>query len=233
MSTLRDDRGFTLMELMVASVVTVIVLGSAVAMTSQIQNGYRRQMEDSAGEQEGRYALDWIGRYIRGAANNPTSVGITECPAVGTTVRAVQYDPNGDGFHNDIRLMTDANPPDGLFGGSAASGGCIQGNEDVTISLGNEADGNANTITFLDNNTGGAVSTRTDTVIDNLQFSFRSSTGAPIVPTPWVSALNPGNAGSVVYIEARITIRTRTIDAASGEPVTRQLSQEFKIRSRG
>ena len=42
-------------------------------MTSQIQKGYRRQLEDSAAEQEARYALDWIGRYIRAAANNPTA----------------------------------------------------------------------------------------------------------------------------------------------------------------
>jgi prepilin-type N-terminal cleavage/methylation domain-containing protein len=233
MMSLRDNRGFTLMELMVASVVTVIVLGSAVALTSQIQNGYRRQLEGSAAEQEGRYALDWIGKYIRGAANNPTSAAGSECPEPGTVVRAVQYDPNDDDEHNDVRLMTDANPPDGLFGGSAAAGGCTQDNEDVTISLGNEDDGNPNTITFLDNNTGEEVSTRTDTVIESLEFRFRDSEHDLIVPTPWVSAVDPGNAGSVVYIEARITIRTRTIDPSTGEPATRELSQEFKIRSRG
>jgi len=52
MTFLRDNRGFTLMELLVASVVTTVVLGGAVALTSQIQNGYRRQLEDSAAEQE-------------------------------------------------------------------------------------------------------------------------------------------------------------------------------------
>jgi len=229
MNLLKDDRGFTLMELMVASMVTVIVLGSAVALTSQIQNGYRRQIEDSAAEQEARYALDWIGKAIRGAANNPTSAAVTECPGAGTPIRAVQYDPGGDNVHNDLRLMTDANPADGLFGGSAASGGCNQSGEDVTIAL----DDDAHTITFFDNNTGGEVSTRTDTVIESLEFRFRNSTHGLIVPTPWVSAANPGNAGSVVYIETRIRIRTRTIDPLTGEPMTRELSQEVKIRSRG
>ena len=70
---LRDENGLTLIELLVASAITVVVLGSAVAMTSQIQNGYRRQLEDSAAEQEARYVLEWIGRYVRGAANNPTA----------------------------------------------------------------------------------------------------------------------------------------------------------------
>lgn len=220
MTSLRDNRGFTMMELLVASVVTTVVLGGAVALTSQIQNGYRRQLEDSAAEQEARYALDWIGRYVRGAANNPTAAALTDCPAAGTNVVAVQFDPNADGDDNDVRLMTDANPPDGLFGG--ALGACDQSNEDVTISL----DAAAATITFLDNNTGGAVSTRTDTVIDDLAFVFRDSSHNQLD----TAVANPNN---VVYIETRITIRTRTIDAAAGAPATRTLSQEVKIRSRG
>lgn len=220
MTSLRDDRGFTMMELLISSVMTTIVLGGAVALTSQIQRGYRLQIEDSAAEQEGRYALDWIARYVRGAANNPTAAATTDCPAVGTAVVAVQFDPDADGDNNDVRLMTDANPPDGLFGGDAL--GCDQANEDVTISL----DTAANTITFLDNNTGGAVTTRTDTVIEDLEFIFRNSAHAVLDTTV-------ANPNSVVYIETRITIRTRTIDAASGDPVTRTLSQEVKIRSRG
>jgi hypothetical protein len=136
-------------------------------------------------------------------------------------VRAVQFDPNGDLIDNDVRLMTDANPPDGLFGGPI--GACTQANEDVTISLDNAA----NTITFFDNNTAGAVTTRTDTVIEDLRFVFRNSTHGLI------TARTAAAAASVVYIEARVTIRTRTIDASSGQPMTRTLSQEIKIRSRG
>lgn len=221
MTSLRSERGFTLMELMVASVVTVIVLGMSVALTSQIQGGYRRQLEDSAGEQEARYALEWIGRYVRGAANNPTGASSTNCPVAGTTpIYAVQFDPDADGQDNDVRLLTDANPPDGLFGG-AAQPSCDQANEDVTISL----DAVNHTIQFLDNNTGSAVSTRTDTVIENLEFVFRNSAHA--VMDTLVDSPN-----NVVYIETRITIRTRTVDAATGLPVTRTLSSEIKIRSR-
>jgi prepilin-type N-terminal cleavage/methylation domain-containing protein len=219
---LRDENGFTLMELLVASTITVIVLGSAVAMTSQIQNGYRRQLEDSAAEQEARYVLEWIGRYVRGAANNPTAAPTTACPGPGVVnVQPIQFDPDNDDIDNDIRLMTDANPPDGLFGGP--SGVCDQANEDVTISLDNAA----NTITFTDNNTGAAVETRTDTVIEDLQFVFRNSNHG-VIDTSVANA-----AANVVYVETRVTIRSRTIDPASGAPVTRTLSQEVKIRSRG
>ena len=176
MTSLHGERGFTMIELLVASVTMVIVLGGAVAITSQVQEGYRRQLEDSAAEQEARYALDWIGKYIRAADNNPFSAGpTTPCPAATAPnpIDAIQFDPNLDGEDNDVRLMTDANPPDGLFGGPGGAGGCTQAGEDVTISL--DVENANNTIVFLDNNTGGAVSTRTDTVIENLEFVFRNA----------------------------------------------------------
>jgi hypothetical protein len=222
MNSLHGERGFSLMELLVATVTMTVVLGAAVALTQQVQNGYRRNLEDAAAEQEARYALDWIGRYVRAAANNPTGAAATNCPALGLNVNAVQFDPNNDDIDNDVRLMTDANPPDGLFGG-AAPPNCNQANEDVTISLDNVA----NTITFLDNNTGGVVATRTDTVIEDLQFIFRDSSRAVL------NTLVAGNQGNVVYIETRIQVRTRTIDASSGQPMRRTLSSEVKIRSRG
>jgi Tfp pilus assembly protein PilW len=221
MTSLRSQRGFTMVELLVASVTMVIVLGGAVAITSQVQQGYRRQLEDSAAEQEARYALDWIGRYIRAADNNPYAAATSGCPAANTPVNAIQFDPDLDGEDNDVRLMTDANPPDGLFGG-AAVGTCTQANEDVTISL----DAANNTIVFLDNNTGGAVSTRTDTVIEDLAFVFRNA--ARQVLDTSVAA----NQAQVFYVETRITIRTRTIDARTGQPETRTLSSEVKVRSR-
>ena len=219
---LRDENGFTLIELLVASAITVVVLGSAVAMTSQIQNGYRRQLEDSAAEQEARYVLEWIGRYVRGAANNPTAAPTTACPGPGVVnVQPIQFDPDDDDIDNDIRIMTDANPPDGLIGGPA--GVCDQSGEDVTISI----DSDTNTVTFLDNNTGAAVETRTDTVIEDLQFVFRNSDHGV------VDSSDDDEAVNVVYVETRITIRSRTIDPASGAPATRTLTQEVKIRSRG
>ena len=229
MTSLRTERGFTMVELLVASVVTIIVVGGAVALTSQIQNGYRRQLEDSAAEQEARYVLDWVGRYIRGAANNPTNATATDCPVAGTVdvdKNLVQFDPNDDDKDNDIRLLTDANPADGLFGG--ADGACDQDNEDVTISH----DPATNTITFLDNNTGGAITTRTDTVIEDLEFIYRNvERQDPAADN--IDPLDQATAVNVAYIEVRITIRTRTTNVAAGAADTRVLSQEVKIRSRG
>jgi Tfp pilus assembly protein PilW len=210
---LRAANGFSLVELLVASACTVVVVGGAVALTSQIQSGYRRQSEDAVGEQEARYALEWINRYVRGARFNPFNVVSSPCPVAGTPFQGIVIDPNGDGVNDDITLQMDSNPPDGAIGGTA--GNCTQANEHVTISL----DAANDTIVFLDEAVGAAATTRTDRVIDNLEFVFRDSTRA-------VTAVS----ANVVYVETRITIRTRTIDPSTGLPATRVLSSEVRVR---
>ena len=212
---LRNERGFTLMELMIAMVVTTIVLGGAVALTTQVQNGYRRQLEDSAGEQEARYAMEWIGRYLRGAGNNPFNVTSSNCPGANTTFYGVIMDPNGDDVNDDITLQSDSNPPDGLIGGS--TGNCTQANEHVTISF----DGTNHTIVFLDEAVGASATTRTDNVIGGLQFVYLDSNRA-------VTTVQ----ADVFYVQTQITIRSRTMNGASGQPSTRTLMSEIRVRNR-
>ncbi len=222
------ERGLTLVELLVATVVSMLVLGGAVALTSQIQTGYRRQVEAAAAEQEGRYALEWIGKLLRSAGNNPfpakTALPLN-CPAkvgdpVPFTFQAIRFDPDLDGEDNDVRLQTDANPPDGIIGGVAPPN-CDQANEDVTISY--DADNRA--IVFYDNNLAPEASIRTDAVIERLEFIYRNAArqtedppGTPITET------------NVRYIETRITVRTRTVDSATGLPVMRTISSEVRVR---
>ena len=210
-----NEAGFTLVELIVATMVTMLVLGGAVVLTTQMQNGYRRQIEDAAAQQEGRYALEWIGRLIRGAGNNPFNKISTPCPGAATPIDAIIFDPDADGVDNDIRLMTDSNPPDGQIGGTA--GNCNQSNEDVTISL----DAENNAILFLDNNLGGGSSIRTDQVINDLRFVYYDSNHA-------VTAV----ADDVIFVDTQITIQTRTLNPATGLPVTRVVTSEIRVRSR-
>jgi len=215
----REQNGFSLMELMVASVCTTIVLGGAVALTSQIQNGYRRQMEDAVGEQEARYALEWISRYLRGAGNNPFGAAVSDCPSSATAFEGIIPNPDGDSASDDITLQSDSNPADGLIGG--ASPDCDQSGEHVTISY----DSATRTITFLDNAEATATS-RTDAVIDGLEFVYKDSDGDEL-------AFDGESTGdNAYYVEVRITIRTRTINAATGNPDTRILSSEVRVRER-
>ncbi len=220
--SLDNQRGFTLAELMVATLITTMVLTGAVMMTSQVQQSFRKQIEDAAGEQEGRYALEWVSRLIRAAGNNPYALPqpapapqTSDCPAAGTPYAWLIIDPDADGENSDLRLQTDSNPPDGALGGPA--GNCNQANEDVTISF----DPLTNSITFLDNNLGGGTSTRTDAVIENLRFVFKNINHVPT-----------NNAANVVYVETQVTVRTRTINSATGLPETRLLTQEVRVRGR-
>jgi Tfp pilus assembly protein PilW len=214
----RAERGFTLIELLVSMVCTVVVVGGAVALTTQIQSGYRRQSEDAVGEQEARYALEFIGRYIRGAGFNPYNVALSACPVAATPFTGIVIDPNGDTVNDDVTLQMDTNPPDGLIGGSA--GLCNQANEHVTISL----DAANDTIVFLDEAVGASATTRTDSVIEDLRFVYKDSDRATMT-----APINPGN---VIYIETQITIRTRTIDPRTGLPATRTLTSEVRVRGR-
>jgi prepilin-type N-terminal cleavage/methylation domain-containing protein len=225
MTYLKDERGFTLMELLIATVLTTIVLGGAVAVTQQIQNGYRRQLEDSVGEQEARYALEWIGRYLRSVGNNPFNIpngtaGAPTCPTSSpATFAAITPDPNADGNNDDITLMSDTNPPDGLLGGSSAIG-CNQKNENVKISLNTTL----HEVQFQDIGANVTATTRTDAVIDNLQFSYLTGSGAP-----WTVADGVGN---IYYVRTTITIRTRTINVATGTGATRSLVSTVRVRAR-
>lgn len=225
MNILSNERGFTLAEILVASLVTMLVLGGAVMLTSQVQNGYRRQIEDSAAEQEGRYALEWVSRLVRAAGNNPYALPqappaaqLPECPEDPDAPAVYSWlvmDPNGDGVNDDIRIQTDSNPPDGILGGEA--GACNQANEDVTVAY----DAGTSSITFRDNNLGGAATIRTDAVIEGLNFVYRDSDHN-------VTA----NAANTIYVETQVTVRTRTVDASTLQPNTRTLTQEVRIRGR-
>lgn len=215
MSHLREEHGFTLMELMVASACTVIVLGGAVALTSQIQTGYRRQIEDSVGEQEARYALEWIGRYLRGAGNNPFSVTESDCPGANTDFFGVIINPLLHAVDDNITLQMDSNPPDGKIGGESPA--CDQANEHVTVSY----DSAARAIVFLDEAVGPSATTRTDAVIDGLLFTYLDSARA-------VTAVQ----ANVFYVQTAITIRTRAYDPATGLPSTRTLTSDIRVRNR-
>lgn len=204
------------MELMVASAITIVVLGGAVAMTSQMQSAYRRQVEDSVAVQEGRFALEFIGRLVRGAGNNPYNVATGICPVDPTLFEAIRFVPDPDGNDTGIRLQSDANPADGTVGGDATTG-CVAANEDVTISL----DAANDVIVFLDNNLGGGQSVRTDRVIEDLRFIYRD-TAHNVTAVP----------ADVRYVEIQVTVRTRTVDAAAGAAPTRVLSSEVRVRSR-
>ena len=47
--------------------------------------------------------MEWIGRYLRGAGNNPFNVPSSNCPGANTTFYGIIMDPNGDGVNAVFR----------------------------------------------------------------------------------------------------------------------------------
>jgi Tfp pilus assembly protein PilW len=210
----QTEAGFSLVELLVAMVVSILVVGGAAVLGSQMQSTYRGQHEAAGAQQEGRFALQWVERYLRAAGNNPYRIQTTACPAAGTPVRAIRFDPDGNGQHDDIRIQTDSNPTDGLFGGPP--GACDQANEDVTISF----NALGNSLSLRDNVTGATV-VRTDAVIEGLQFIYRN-------PSRVVTA-NPEN---VAFIETQLRVRTKVEDQILGDQFVQTISSEVRVRVR-
>ncbi|MCC7177234.1 MAG: prepilin-type N-terminal cleavage/methylation domain-containing protein [Acidobacteria bacterium] len=213
----RSDQGFTLVELLLAMVVSMAVVGGATLLAGQMQSSYRAQLEAATAQQEGRYVIQAIERYLRAAGNNPYRVDTTPCPSSGTPVQAIRLDPDGDGQNDDIRVQMDANPTNGLLGG--VSGACNEPNEDVTIFH----DPATRTVNLRENNVGGGntVLPLTDTIVTGLEFVYRN-------PLRAVTA----TAANVAFIETRVTVASRIDDLNLGAPVTYTVSSEIRVRSR-
>ena len=212
----RDDRGFTLVEFMVASLVTIAVLGGTVMLASQLQQGYATQLDDVLVEQEVRYALDWIARSLRSAGSNPYDVSTSVCPTAGTPFQAIRIDPDGDGMDDDIRIQADVSPPNGVLGGSVA-GACSEAGEDLTIAH----DADALTITLEDNNTDASAQAMTEPVIAELEFTYLDSSRNPTT-----------NADSITYVQVAVTGRSKTYNTNLGEYPETVLNTEVHIRTR-
>ena len=208
-------KGFTLTELLVALAISIMVVGSATLLAGQMQMSYRRQLEASTAQQEGRYAIEWIERYIRAAGNNPYRVTTSACPAAGTAFQAIRIDPNANGVSDDIRLQMDGSPADGLIGGSLAA--CTEANEDVTIAL----DSQNRVITLRDNNVGNVSVPRSDTIVSSLRFIYRDPTHA--VTT------NPNN---IAFVETTVTVQSRLNDLNTGQLITYPIRSEVRVRVR-
>jgi Tfp pilus assembly protein PilW len=217
MKSKKNEKGFSLVELLVAMTVSMLVVGGAAVLGGQVQSSYRTQMEAAGAQQEGRYAIQWIERYLRAAGNNPYRVQTTPCPAAGTPFQAIRMDPNANGQFDDIRLQMDANPTNALIGG--ATGACNELNEDVTIAY------NAASLSIsLRDNISGLTDTRTDRNIAGLQFVYRNPQRVVIT--------NAAQAAQVAFVETRVTVRSKIDDGNLAAPITYVLSSEVRVRSR-
>lgn len=210
-----DEGGFSLIELLIALFVSIGVMGAAVSVVSGVQNTYQHQMADVTVEQEGRFALDWIRRVIEPAGSNPYSVNSTACPAAGTTIQPVRFDPDGNLANDDIRVQADVGIPDGLFVG--AVGNCTQANEDVTIAR----SAASRAITRFDRGTDLAPVAISDGIFSGLLFEYFDSGHNPTA-----------TAGSVRFVRVTVTGQSRVRRPGMPAPTTFTLQTDVRLRTR-
>lgn len=223
-SRLGCEAGFSLVELLVAAAVSGLVVGGAVVVTTQIQQGYGQQLDTASSEQEARYALDWIQRLLRQAGSDPYNIRTSLCLPAGMLPSVngfppVQRDPNGDGVDNDIRIFSDTNPPDGMIGGPGpAPAGCTEPGEDVTVGY----DAVNRTITLFDNNqpAAGAL-TMTDTVVNRVIYQYMDRNRVPTT-----------NMATLAWVRVTVTTQSKIRDPHTNQFTNFNLSVEVRLRPR-
>lgn len=208
---LRDERGFTMIEMMIAVLVSMTVLGSAISVMSAVQNTYAHQMDDATVLQEARFAMDFIRRTLEQAGSNPYNISTANTsPCAGTGFVGLQTMGT-----NTIRVQADVGPPDGLLIGPG-SGSCSQENEDVTIAY----DSASSTITRYDRGKDAGPVAWTDAVFTNLQFLyFDDSMTVTTVPD------------SVRVIRVTITGRSRTARPGMAAGTVVALESDVRLKA--
>jgi type IV pilus assembly protein PilW len=95
-----NNQGFTLMELVVSTAISMLILG-AIAGTFMTQTKfYNAQEQVNEMQQNARAAMDLIGREIKSAGYKPTGTAIVGV-AYSTTELRIRADLDADGAIND------------------------------------------------------------------------------------------------------------------------------------
>jgi len=219
----RDERGFSLVELMIVGLISTMIVGSAVVLSSQVSKTYSHQLDDAAVQQEARFAMEWITRTLAAAGSNPYGAGPSICPVAGTPFTPIWLDPNGNGANDDVRVHADINPPNGFLTGGPL-GGCIESGEDVTIGISTANPAPApNALTRLDqvlDAATGAVAV-TDQVFTRLQFTYLTTAGA-VTADPLL----------IARVQVNLTGQSRSRDPNTQQFRTFTYQSEVRVRAR-
>jgi len=91
----RSAHGFSLMEMMVTTIVLALVTGSIYTLMFQGQRSYQSQQSIIGVTQDARIALDQITGFVRQAGNDPEDIGFTPIEILGTNHIRVNSDLTG------------------------------------------------------------------------------------------------------------------------------------------
>jgi type IV pilus assembly protein PilW len=120
----RKAQGFSLIEMMIAILISTIIIGVALSQLLASRTLFARQEDNSRIEENARYALDFLGKNARMAAFSNKASGITEdppkdqlfsfnCGSVTVDGSSASFNPctgNGTGTNSDYFAIW-TNPP--------------------------------------------------------------------------------------------------------------------------
>jgi type II secretory pathway component PulJ len=217
LSPRRGQEGFTLVEMMIAAALTMVVVGAAVALATDVQHAYSYELDDAAVQQEARFALDWMSKTIAAGGSNPYDIGgiVPAADSCTDEEPGFEFDPDGDGEDDDLRVTSDSTWPNGLLAGD--DGDCNEDGEDVTITH----DDVNNTITRTDPALdGGAAMPMTDSVVTDLTFTYLDS-----------SRTATADENALAYVQISLTVTSKTRNPYTNQNTSYTYSSEVRVRS--
>ena len=100
---LKGSAGFSLVELMVSLTILGFIMGALMGIVLSMQRGYVNQRERVRAQESLRAAQMTLITILRSAGADPVLSGFAQ----------LDPDPDGNGTFDDLRVVTDFNPPDG------------------------------------------------------------------------------------------------------------------------
>jgi type IV pilus assembly protein PilW len=167
---LTNERGFSLMELLVAVGLGMVILGSVASTFITQTRVYNAQEQVNEMQQSARAAMDLISREIKLAGYKPTGTSITGVSYSTTSLR-IRADLNGDGVIDDnsdehliFALNSGTSQVTRTYGATGATPQVISNNV------------SAFTFNYLDSS---GVATTTEADIRQLSLSITARTAKP------------------------------------------------------
>lgn len=178
-----SDQGFTIVELMIAMVVSLLALGAIYSTFQSQHKSYQVQQETADMHQNIRAAMYYTQREIRMAGCNPLGIA---------NARIITANATKINFTEDVVGNTPGSDPDGATDDP---------NEDITYSL------DANKNLMRDTGGGNQVVAKN---IDALDFVYLDGASPPNVLNPGGSDVPAADLSKIRAVE--ITIVARTTD---------------------
>ena len=100
-----SQAGFSMIELLISTVIMSIVLGMVLQILASLQEDYLDQSELLEIQTNAVTALDTMVRLVRMAGSNPEDITLT----------ALDADPDSNDVYDSIRIQADWNPADGAL----------------------------------------------------------------------------------------------------------------------